>query len=211
MHIFAAVIQKLPAEDVQTYATTPNISVCMSWPFNFLESRNHWIWLLKQREEMLHHTLAFSGGKKNPANGKCLTMFAFVFSLACSAELNLLFAIRQKAGQITCLPTPIQRKGTMVSESAMENGAIFLTLYKYLSCRHLSCRNNKPSWNCLFPKNLKRLKKTPNTSFHLSCKYFQERFNLQKKSVILTIAVLCLGSFDERMKKVGKSTIFFNF
>lgn len=72
-------------------------------------------------------------------------MFAFVFSLACSAELNLLFAIRQKAGQITCLPTPIQRKGTKVSESVMENGVIFLTLYKYLSCRHLSCRNNKPS------------------------------------------------------------------
>lgn len=147
----------------------------MSWPFNFLESHTPWIWLLKQREEKLHCTLAFSGEKKNPANGKCLTMFAFVFSLACSAELNLLFAVRQKAGQITCLPTPIQRKGTKVSESAIENGVIFLTLYKYLSCKHLSCRNSKPSWNCLFSRKLKRLLKKKDTSFHLSCKYFQEQ------------------------------------
>lgn len=97
----------------------------------------------KRRKASLHSGIFRR--KKNPANGKCLTMFAFVFSLACSAELNLLFAIRQKAGQITCLPTPIQRKGTKVSESAIENGVIFLTLYKYLSCKHLSCRNSKPS------------------------------------------------------------------
>lgn len=152
-----------------------------------------------------------------------MTIFAFVFSLACSAELNLLFAIRQKAGQITCLPTPIQRKGTKVSESAMENGAIFLTLYKYLNCRHLSCRNNKRSWNCLFSRNLKRLKKTPNTSFHLlktllwnlvlglaTCHAnIFKNSSIYKKRIILSIAVLCLGSFDEKMKKVAKSTKLF--
>lgn len=111
----------------------------------------------KRRKASLHSGIFRE--KKNPANGKCLTMFAFVFSLACSAELNLLFAVRQKAGQITCLSTPIQRKGTKVSESAIENGVIFLTLYKYLSCKDLSCRNNKSSRNSLFPRNLKRLLK----------------------------------------------------
>lgn len=48
-------------------------------------------------------------------------MLAFVFPLACSAVPNLLFAVRQKPGQITCLSMPIQRIGTKISESAIEN------------------------------------------------------------------------------------------
>ena len=61
-------------------------------------------------------------------------MLAFVSPLACSAVPNLLFAVRQKPGQITCLSRPVQRKRTKVSESAIENGVIVLTLYKYLNC-----------------------------------------------------------------------------
>lgn len=110
---------------------------------NQQDSHTHWIWLLKQREEKLCSILAFS--EKNPANGKCLTMLAFVFPLTCSAVPNLLFAVRQKPGQITCLSMPIQRKGTKVSESAIENGVISLTLYKYLNCKYLSYRNSRSS------------------------------------------------------------------
>lgn len=48
-------------------------------------------------------------------------MLAFVSPLACSAVPHLLFAVRQKPGQIICLFMPTQRKGTKVSESAIEN------------------------------------------------------------------------------------------
>lgn len=56
----------------------------------------------KKRRKASPHSGIFR--KKNPANGKYLTMFAFIFSLACSAELNLLLQLDKRQDKLyVCL------------------------------------------------------------------------------------------------------------